>query len=445
MSKNIVILGGGESGVGAALLAQQKGYTVFVSDFNLIKDKYKEELNKYNIPFEDKQHTTEKILQSNIVVKSPGIPNKAPIIQQIKANNISIVSEIEFAAQYTNATIIAITGSNGKTTTTALIYHILNKAEFDVALAGNIGDSFAKKVWERDYQYFVLEISSFQLDDIQHFKPHIAIITNITEDHLDRYNYDVQNYIDAKFNITKNQTNSDYLIYNIDDPYTINNLNKYNIQSKLIPFSYYKQLEEGGFVNNNELIIQLNKNNFSMSLNELSIQGIHNTYNSLAAGISAKILDVRNEKTRESFQDFKNMDHRLEYVISVRHIDFINDSKATNVNSTWFALESMTKPTVLLLGGVDKGNDYTLIKDLVKEKVKAIICIGEDNETLHQAFSDVVGYIVDSKDMEDAVKLAYNIADKGDVVLLSPCCASFDRFDNYEDRGNQFKKFVRSL
>ncbi|HMU97568.1 MAG TPA: UDP-N-acetylmuramoyl-L-alanine--D-glutamate ligase [Chitinophagales bacterium] len=444
-NRNIVILGSGESGVGAAILAQKQGYGVFVSDFGTIKEVYKLELNKRNIEFEEGQHSEEKILAADIIIKSPGIPDKAPIIKKIKEKQIEIISEIEFAYRFTKAKIIAITGSNGKTTTTSLVYHILKNAGLNVGLGGNIGDSFAKQVAEEDKEYFVLEISSFQLDNCTTFKPHIAILTNITEDHLDRYDYKFENYISSKFSIAKNQTEDDFFIYCLDDEVSKKYLNQFDIKAKLIPFSYYQKLEEGGYIEDKNLIININKNKFTMPTNELALQGIHNTYNSLAAGIGAKLFNVRNEKIRDSFQDFKSLEHRLEFVATVKGVDFINDSKATNVNSTWYALESMIKPTVLILGGVDKGNDYTLIKDLVKEKVKAIICLGKDNEALHQAFANEVGYIVDTQSMEQAVNMAYNIAEKEEVVLLSPCCASFDLFENYEDRGRQFKRNVLNL
>jgi UDP-N-acetylmuramoylalanine--D-glutamate ligase len=440
-----VILGGGESGAGAAILAQKQGFEVFVSDLNAIKDKYKNMLLAAEIPFEEQRHTEEKILQAATVIKSPGIPDKAAIIKKIKEKNIPIISEIEFGYRYTKAKIVAITGANGKTTTTALLYHILKNAGYEVGLGGNIGDSFALQVAENDPEYFVLEVSSFQLDNCVTFKPHIAILTNITEDHLDRYDYNFENYIRSKFSIAKNQTADDYFIYCIDDEVSKNYISKYFIKSKIIPFSYYQKLEEGGYVENGNIIININQNKFTMLINELALQGIHNTYNSLAAGIGAKLFHVRDKKLRESLQDFKSLEHRLEFVATIKGIDFINDSKATNVNSTWFALESMIKPAVLIMGGVDKGNDYTIIKQLVKEKVKAIICLGKDNELLHRAFAEEVGYIVDTESMEQAVKMAYNIADKGEVVLLSPCCASFDLFDNYEDRGRQFKRNVRNL
>lgn len=445
MKEKIVILGSGESGVGAAILAQKQGMDVFVSDLGKIKQEYKEELQTLAIPFEEEQHTAEIILSATTVIKSPGIPDKAPIIKKLVEKNIPIISEIEFAFRFTKAKIIAITGTNGKTTTTSLTYHILEKAGLNVGLGGNIGTSFARQVANGDKDYFVLEISSFQLDNCITFKPHIAILCNITEDHLDRYNYQFENYIDSKFSISKNQDEQDYFIYCLDDEVTMQYFNKANPRVLKIPFSYYKSISEGACVQQQEIIIQLNKNNFTMPISELSIHGIHNSYNSMAAAISAKLVGVRNEKIRESLEDFQNLEHRLEFVATIKGVDFINDSKATNVNSTWYALESMTKPTVLIAGGVDKGNDYTLIKDLVNKRVKAIICLGKDNEKLHAAFASEVGYIVDTQSMEQAVQMAYNMADKGDTVLLSPCCASFDLFENYEDRGKQFKRNVLNL
>lgn len=442
---SIVVLGAGESGIGAAILAQAKGFDVFVSDFGKIKPSYKDELITLNIPFEEGQHNEAIILSATTVIKSPGIADKTPIIKKIKEKNIPIISEIEFGFRFSKSTIIAITGTNGKTTTTSLVYHILQRAGLDVGLGGNIGTSFARQVANGDKAYFVLEVSSFQLDNCVSFKPHIAILCNITEDHLDRYEYKFENYIHSKLSITKNQDGQDYFIYCDDDAVTMQYLHAVNTQVQKIPFSYYHKVENGAFVENQQLIIQLNKNNFTMPISELSIPGIHNSYNSMAAAISAKLIGVRNEKIRESLEDFQNLEHRLEFVATIKGIDFINDSKATNVNSTWYALESMTKPVVLIAGGVDKGNDYTLIKDLVNERVKAIICLGKDNEKLHSAFTSEVGYIVDAQSMEQAVQMAYNIADKGDAVLLSPCCSSFDLFENYEDRGRQFKRNVLNL
>lgn len=384
-------------------------------------------------------------MSATAIIKSPGIPDKAPIIKKIIENNISIISEIEFGYRFSKAKIIAITGTNGKTTTTALTYHICEKAGLNVGLGGNIGTSFARQVANGDKDFFVLEISSFQLDNCVFFKPHISVLCNITEDHLDRYSYSFENYINSKFSITKNQDENDHFIFCADDLVTMEYLDKANSKVNKIPMSYFENLNYGAYVEDQQIIIKLDKTNFTMPISELSLHGMHNSYNSMAAAISAKLIGVRNDKIRESLEDFKNLEHRLEFVATIRGVDFINDSKATNVNSTWYALESMTKPTVLIAGGVDKGNDYTLIKELVNKRVKAIICLGKDNEKLHEAFSSEVGYIVDTQSMEQAVQMAYNITDKGDVVLLSPCCASFDLFENYEDRGKQFKRNVLNL
>ncbi len=445
MKHKIIILGSGESGVGAAILAQKQGMDVFVSDFGKIKQQYKDELVSLNILFEEGKHTEEIILSATTIIKSPGIADKAEIINKIREKNIPIISEIEFGFQFTSAKIIAITGTNGKTTTTSLIHHILEKAGLNVGLGGNIGTSFARQVANGDKDYFVLEISSFQLDNCITFKPFISVLCNITEDHLDRYDYKFENYIDTKISISKNQDEHDYFIYCLDDKVIMKHFQKVNSKVQKIPFSYNQKVSNGAYIENQQLIIELNKNNFTMPTSELSIHGIHNSYNSMAAAISAKLIGVRNDKIRESLEDFKNLEHRLEFVATIRGVDFINDSKATNVNSTWYALESMTKPIVLIAGGVDKGNDYTLIKNLVNKRVKAIICLGKDNEKLHEAFASEVGYIVDTQNMQQAVQMAYNITDKGDVVLLSPCCASFDLFENYEDRGKQFKRNVLNL
>lgn len=445
MKRNIVILGSGESGVGAALLAKKLGYDVLVSDKGEIKEKYKIELDMAQIPYEEGNHSMDKVLAADEVIKSPGIPEKAPIIKEIRQNNIPIISEIEFGFRYTKGKVIAITGSNGKTTTTNLAYYILKNAQLDVAMGGNIGYSFARLVAERDYEYYVLEVSSFQLDDISTFKPYISVITNITEDHLDRYDYKLGNYVASKFKITRNQDNNDYLIYCSDDEETKKYLDKNKINTTMIPFSWSQQTSEGAYTYKNELIIQIQKKKFSMILQELALSGRHNTYNSMAAGIVSKLLGVRNDVIRDSLQDFKNLEHRLEFVTTVRGVDFINDSKATNINSTWYALESMEKDIVWIAGGVDKGNDYTVLQDLVSKRVKAIVCLGKDNEKIHQAFSSVVGCILDTASAEEAVKTAYNLAQPGEVVLLSPACASFDLFDNYEDRGRQFKAAAYSL
>jgi len=445
MKKKITILGCGESGMGAALLAKDKGFDVFVSDSSPIKDEYKQPLLNAGIPFEEKLHTEERILASDLIVKSPGIPEKAPIIKALRSKKIDIISEIEFAAQYTTAKIIAITGSNGKTTTTLLTYHIMQKAGLNVGLAGNVGKSFALAVMHHKYDYYVLEISSFQLDDIVHFRPHIAILMNITPDHLDRYNYNFQNYIDSKFLITKNQTEDDYFIYCYDDEVIQKNIETKNIRSKRIPFSIQTELENGGYVCENQLNININKNKFVMSIQDLALEGKHNQYNSLAAGIATFISNIRKEAIRESLSDFEAVEHRLEKVLKIRGIDFINDSKATNVNSTWYALETVKKPIIWIVGGVDKGNDYSQLEELVKEKVKAIVCLGVDNSKIIRAFEHLNIPIYDTKSMEEAVRTSYKNGVPGDVVLLSPACASFDLFQNYEDRGRKFKNAVRDL
>jgi UDP-N-acetylmuramoylalanine--D-glutamate ligase len=444
--KRIVILGAGESGTGAAILAQKQGFEVFLSDKGKIKDKYKTELLKYNISFEEEKHSEDLILNANEVIKSPGIPDKAELIKKLKENKISIISEIEFAARYTNATLVGVTGTNGKTTTTSLVYHIFNKAGLKVAMGGNIGKSFARLVAENDFEYYVLELSSFQLDGMFKTRINIAILVNITPDHLDRYNYELQNYVDSKFRITQNQTADDAFIYCADDAITMEEVNKRDFAAKLYPFSIKKPIEQGAYLNENQLIININpKNPFTMSMENLALQGKHNLYNSMAAGIAARIIDLRKEIVRESLSDFENIEHRLETVTKVHGIEFINDSKATNVNSTWYALESMTQPTIWIVGGQDKGNDYEDLKPLVKEKVKAIVCLGVDNSKIIAEFKDIVPVIVETKSAEDAVKQAYRLGKKDDVVLLSPACASFDLFENYEERGRQFKAAVRSL
>ncbi|MBX7226071.1 MAG: UDP-N-acetylmuramoyl-L-alanine--D-glutamate ligase [Chitinophagales bacterium] len=445
MNGRLVILGAGESGIGAAILGKNQGWQVFVSDLSPIKEKYAAELQDHAIDFEEGKHSTERILAADLVIKSPGIPDKAPLIKQIIEKGISIISEIEFAYRYCKGEIIAITGSNGKTTTTALIHHILQKAGFDVALGGNIGTSFARLVAEKDYLYYVIEISSFQLDGCYTFKPKVAILTNITEDHLDRYEYKFENYIRSKFRITQAQSNTDYLMFCDDDPVTQEWINQIDISAHKIGFSIQHTLREGSWKEASNLIFKVHNNQFEMDTHELALSGLHNTYNSMAAGIAAKLMGVRKEVIRESLQDFKNLDHRMEFVATIRGVDFINDSKATNVNSAWYALESMTKQVIWIAGGVDKGNDYTLLKDLVRNKVKAIVCLGKDNEVLHQAFSEDVGYIVDTNSAEEAVNMAFNLAEKGEAVLLSPACASFDLFENYEDRGRQFRRSVLSL
>ena len=443
--KRIVVLGAGESGAGAAVLAKKQGYDVFVSDFGEIKQQYKLLLDKFQIVWEEKQHTEALILNADEVIKSPGIPDKAPIVKALKEKNIPIISEIEFAGRFTDAKMICITGSNGKTTTTMLIYHILKDAGLNVGLAGNVGDSLALQVAEKDFDYYVLELSSFQLDGMTEFKADIAILMNITPDHLDRYDYEFQNYIDSKFRIIQNQTNEDSFIFWNDDPVIQKELKKRKIQSALYPFSLEKEEKTKAFIENNQLIINTLNSLLTMPTTELSLPGIHNTYNSMAAGLAASIVNVRKENIRQSLQDFQGVEHRLEYVATVKDVKYINDSKATNVNSCWYALQSMRTPVVLILGGTDKGNDYTEIEELVKEKVTGLIFLGVDNTKLHTYFDGKVEKIIDVNSMEECVKEAYKMAKSGEVVLLSPCCASFDLFKSYEDRGKQFKTCVRNL
>lgn len=446
--KRLVVLGAAESGIGAALLGKQQGWDVFVSDGGTIKDKYKEELQAAGIDYEEKMHTEEKILNADCVVKSPGISDKVAIVKKVRDVGIEVCSEIEFGYRYkNNSKIIAITGSNGKTTTTALTYHLLKEADYDVAMVGNIGYSFARQVAERPHEWYVMEVSSFQLDDIHSFKPDVAVLLNITPDHLDRYDYKFENYIKAKFRIAENQTEREYFVVNYDDPVIKEHITTHFIQSNTIYFTMSEQniSNEGGFINDDKMNIRFNGEELNMSIHDLSTKGKHNLYNSMAAGISSRIAGIRKEKIRESFSSFKGLEHRLEFVATIRGVDFINDSKATNVNSVWYALESMTKPTVLILGGQDKGNDYNEILELVKEKVKAIVCMGTDNAPIHAAFEGVIETIVDTKSAKDAVNAAYALAEKDEVVLLSPACASFDLFTNYEDRGEQFKEAVRNL
>ncbi|MFW6289663.1 MAG: UDP-N-acetylmuramoyl-L-alanine--D-glutamate ligase [Mariniphaga sp.] len=445
MKEKIVILGGGESGVGSAILAQKQGYDVFVSDSGPVKQRYKKVLAGYNIDFEEGKHTDEKVLQAALVIKSPGIPVTAPVIVKLKEKGIPVISEIEFAGRYTRAKTVCITGSNGKTTTTLLTYHILKSAGLNVGLAGNVGNSFAWQVAEKNYDIYVLELSSFQLDDMYDFKADVAILLNITPDHLDRYGYNMQNYINSKFRIIQNQTEDDVFIYCEDDKNIQKELIKRNIVSACYPFSLFEPEEQGAGIVNEELIINYNKNQFSMSILDISLQGKHNFYNSMAAGIASMVFEIKNERLRESLSDFKGVEHRLEKFLKVHGIEFINDSKATNVNSTWYALESMPKSIVWIAGGIDKGNDYSMLMPLVKEKVKAIVCLGKDNSKLHAAFDGVLKSIVDASNMEEAVKAAYYLSRNGDTVLLSPACASFDLFENYEDRGRQFKEQVRNL
>ena len=443
-NKHIAILGAGESGVGAAILAKKMGWNVFVSDFGKIKDEFKTELIDNELEWEEENHSEERILHADLVIKSPGIPDKAPLIVKLKERGVKIISEIEFASYYSNAKTICITGSNGKTTTTMLLYHILKKAKLNVGLAGNVGKSYAKQVAENTFDWYVLELSSFQLDDMHTFKADIAILTNISPDHLDRYAYNMQNYVDSKFRILQNQTENDWFIYNYDDPIIQAEIAKKSISAKLAPFSLKEEMKIGGHANKEQLTININEQ-FTMSIHDLALKGRHNAQNSLASGIASRILEIRKEVVRESLEDFVNVEHRLEFVAKVHGIEFINDSKATNVNSTWYALETMDKPTVWIVGGVDKGNDYSELLDLVKDKVKAIICLGLDNQKLLETFSGAVETIVEARSAMEAVAYGYRLAKKDETVLLSPACASFDLFDNYEDRGNQFKEAVRSL
>jgi len=446
MKKNIVVLGAGESGVGAALLAKQKGFDVFVSDGAVIRPSFKDELARHSIDFEEGGHSEEKILNASVVIKSPGIPEKNAMVKQIRQKGIEIISEIEFAYRYKgDSKIIGITGSNGKTTTTALIYHICKTADLDCAVVGNIGFSFARQIAADPKKVYVVEVSSFQLDDIKEFRPDIAILTNITEDHLDRYEYKFENYIKSKFRITENQTGNDVFIYNDDDEITKKYLTKFLIKSKLLPMTIKNELPEGAYIINAEMYLKWEEEEMDMSVEDFAVKGIHNQYNTMAAGISAVVMGIRKEKIREAIQTFKNLEHRMSTVGIIKGVEFINDSKATNVNSTWYALESMTKPVILILGGVDKGNDYSFIKGLVREKVKAIVCMGKDNTKIHAAFGEEVQLMVNTQSAKEAVQAAFHFADKGDVVLLSPACASFDLFKNYEDRGMQFIEAVKDL
>lgn len=437
----IVVLGGGESGFGAAYLAKKKGMEVFLSDKGLIKDDYKILLTNAEIEFEEGQHTEERILSADWIIKSPGIPKKAEIISKINQKEIRLSSEIEFASEFTDAKIIAITGSNGKTTTTSLIYHILKNDDLKVGLGGNIGKSFAKQVADENFDYYVLEVSSFQLDDIQNFRPYISLLLNLSQDHLDQYNYNYEEYALAKFRITENQENDNFFIYNKDDEMSLNLLGKLEINAKMIPFSTKEKLKEGGYLNEDKIMVKL-ADDFSMDVAELSLVGNHNIANSLAASIAGKILQINNESIRNSLMTFQAVEHRLEQVAEIEGVRYINDSKATNVNATYYALESMKQPAVWIVGGVDKGNDYTEIEELVKKKVKAIVCLGLDNQKIIDFFQDKMESIYSTSSMQEAVKVSKSLAEKGDTVLLSPCCASFDLFDNYEDRGNQFKKEV---
>ncbi len=443
--KRLVVLGGGESGVGTAILGKQKGYNVFLSDNGIIAKKYKEVLLNNDIFFEEGKHSEMRIFEADVVMKSPGIPDTVPLIKELKAKGIPVISEIEFASRYTEGVIVGITGSNGKTTTTMITNHILKNGGLHVGMGGNIGDSFAQQVAEEKYDFHVLELSSFQLDGIVNFAPHIAIITNITPDHLDRYNYKFEEYINSKFRITENQTENDFLIYDFDDEVILNWLKNKKVKATLLPFSLEKQLDKGTYLKENKIIIKYKTTETIMSISTLALKGKHNTKNAMAAAMTASLLKVRKESIRESLEDFEGAAHRLEPVLKINGVQYINDSKATNVNATFYALDSMQSPTVWIVGGVDKGNDYLDLMPLVREKVKAIVCLGLDNQKIVQTFYNVVDLIVETAGAEEAVKVAYKIAEKGDKVLLSPACASFDLFENYEDRGNKFKKAVREL
>lgn len=445
MAQRIIILGGGESGAGAAVLAAERGLSVFLSDGGVIKPKYKEWLKRYNVEFEEGGHTYEKIMEADEIIKSPGIPDKAELIKKLRGATIPVISEIEFAGRYTDAKIVGITGTNGKTTTTLLTHHLLQKGGLNAGCAGNVGMSFAYSVATQNVDVYVLELSSFQLDGITNFRPHIAVLTNITPDHLDRYNYVYQNYIDSKFRIVRNQTAADHFIYCADSPDVVTEMAKRTLPMQLHPFSVLHAQENGGYITKDKLVINLTNKEFEMNLHELSLQGKHNAYNAMAAGISARLLEIRKESIRESLSDFQNVEHRMEFVAKVRGIDFINDSKATNVNSAFYALESMKAPLIWIAGGVDKGNDYEELRPVVEGKVKALICLGTDNAKLMAAFADIVPLIVEVGSMPEAVQAAYRMGAKGDTVLLSPACASFDLFENYEDRGRQFKQWVREL
>lgn len=441
----LVVLGGGESGVGTAILGLKKGYDVFVSDKGKIKEKYKNVLEHFEIDWEEEQHSEDRILKADLVMKSPGIPDRVPLVKQLVEKGVPVISEIEFASKYTDAKIIGITGSNGKTTTTMLTNHILANAGLHVGMAGNIGDSYAKMVAENDFEYYVLEISSFQLDGIIDFKPHIAVITNITPDHLDRYEYEFENYIASKFRIAENQDENDYLIYDADDTVLVDWLNKHPVKSKLMPFSLNNVVDQGAFIEQNEIIIKTTTDTISMTKNTLALEGQHNVKNTMAAATIAKLVGIRKETIRACVSNFQGAPHRLEKVLKIHHVEYINDSKATNVNAAYYALDSMKTPTVWIVGGVDKGNEYMELMPLVREKVKAIICLGENNEKIKHVFGKAVDLLVETYAMEEAVKVAYKIAERGDTVLLSPACASFDLFKNYEDRGDQFKNCVKNL
>jgi len=445
MSKRLVILGAGESGVGAAILGKKEGYEVFVSDRGSIELKYKQVLIQEEIEWEAEKHTEDKILNADLVMKSPGIPEEAPLVLKLKENGIKVISEIEFASKYTHASLIGITGSNGKTTVTSWIYHVLKNGDLDAIMAGNIGDSFAKNVALKNPDYYVLELSSFQLDGIETFNPHIAVLTNITPDHLDRYHHNFEEYIASKFRIVKNQTNKDYFIYDADNKTICDWLKKNKISSIQLPMSLKEHEGEGAYLKDDKIYIKVNNTEFIMHKDKIALKGEHNTKNAMAATTVAQLLKIRKQTIRESLESFQGVEHRLERVLKINNVQYINDSKATNINATYYALDSVQPETVWIVGGVDKGNVYEELLPLVNEKVKAIICLGVDNEKIINSFSNCVETIVETKSMEEAVKMAYHLAEKGNTVLLSPACASFDLFKNYEDRGRQFKEYVRQL
>ena len=445
MRKKIAILGGGESGIGTAILALKNGYEVFLSDKGKIKDKYKEVLKHIEIEWEDENHTESKIFDADVVMKSPGIPDTAPMIKQLREKGVSVVSEIEFASWFSDVPVIGITGSNGKTTVTNLIQHLLSEGGIDSGMGGNIGNSYAKMVAEETHDWFVLELSSFQLDGIDKFRPHIAILTNITPDHLDRYDYKLENYIASKFRIIENQTKEDFFIYDADDKNITDWIERNPVRSQKLPFSIEKKIENGAYIENENIVVNINNTKFTMPTSELALQGKHNTKNAMAASMVSQLLRIRKQTIRESMSNFQGVEHRLEKVLKINNVLYINDSKATNVNATYYALESMESETVWILGGVDKGNVYDDLLPLVNEKVKAIICLGVDNEKIKASFGNIVENMVETTSMNEAVQMAYRLTEKGDTVLLSPACASFDLFENYEDRGRQFKEAVRNL
>ncbi len=443
--RKIAVLGAGESGIGTAVLANKKEYQVFVSDSGTIAEKYKKVLLHHNILFEEGKHTESEIFSADLVMKSPGIPDKVKLIQELRNRSIPVISEIEFAAQYTDAGLIGITGSNGKTTTTLLTHHILKNEGLSVGVAGNVGDSFAWQVADENHKNYVLELSSFQLDGIERFAPHIAVITNISPDHLDRYDDDYKKYIESKFRITMNQTAADYLIYDADDIEIKNWLKNNTTKANLMPFSLKEIIKKGAYIKDKKIIVTTESNTFKMSITALALQGKHNVKNAMASALIAKLLDVRDETIRESLESFESVEHRMEEVLKINGVQYINDSKATNINATFYALDCMEKPTVWIVGGTDKGNDYADLLPLVREKVKAIVCLGVDNSKIIETFGNVVDFVFETAGAEEAVKVAYKLSEKGDTVLLSPACASFDLFENYEDRGRQFKEAVRQL